>query len=290
MSVVVIGSGGQLGWELCRQYGDEAVGLDQPDFDLTDQAEVVLRLTEIEPEAVINAAAYTHVDQAEEQPLQARAVNVEGVKYLAAACRALGCPLVHVSTDYVFSGDDGRTVPYRETDPPRPKGVYAQTKLEGEQRAAAWEKHIIVRTCGLYGRGGPQASGNFVKTMLRLSGTQDVLGIVADQHCTPSYVRDVARAIRYLTGTTAWGTYHVVNRGQTTWLDFAAEIFRLVRREVELRPITTEAYGAPAPRPRFSVLDTSRYDSMPNRPELPSWQSALADYLAAFRDELWMDE
>ncbi len=283
MTIAVTGSEGQLGSELCRQLGGEAVGLDLPRFDLIDRDRVVRTLTEIAPRAVINTAAFTQVDRAEEEAEQCRAVNARGVAHLVEACRRLDCLLVEISTDYVFGGDPGRRVPYRETDEPQPQGVYARTKLEGERQAAEWEKHFVVRTCGLYGLPGPRSAGNFVETMLGLAGRRNRLRVVHDQRCTPSYVAHVARAIRFLLGTRAYGTYHVTNGGETTWYDFAAEILRCSGLEVELEPITTSEYGAKAPRPAYSVLDTSKYHALPGRPAMPPWQSALAEYLAARR-------
>lgn len=279
MTIAVTGAQGQLGMELCRQIGAEAVGLDLPEFDLTDRTRVLDMLQAIRPTAVINTAAYTRVDRAEEDAELCRAVNATGVAHLAEACRQLDCVLVEISTDYVFGRDVARSTPYRETDPPDPLGVYGQTKLEGEQQAAGWQRHFVVRTCGLYGQLGPRTPGNFVATMLRLGRERDRLRIVRDQHCTPSYVPHVARAVRFLLGTTQYGLYHVVNTGETTWYDFAAEIFRLAGLAVHLEPITTAEYGAPAPRPIYSLLDTTKYHALPGGPAMPSWQAALAEYL-----------
>ena len=162
MKIVVTGSGGQLGSELCRQLEGTAVGLDLPEFDLTDRQGVPRRLETLRPDVVINTAAYTRVDEAEERPELARAINADGVAHLVEACRRLDCLLVQISTDYVFGGDAGRTAAYRETDPTAPLNVYGRTKLAGERHAAAWAKHLIVRTSGLYGRLGERSSGNFV--------------------------------------------------------------------------------------------------------------------------------
>lgn len=281
MKVVVTGSEGQLGSELCRQLGREAVGLDLPRFDLTDRRRVLETLTQVHPQAVINTAAFTRVDKAEEEVDLCRAVNARGVAYVAEACRALDATLVQISTDYVFGGDTARQVPYRETDEPAPQGVYAHTKLEGEREAAGWEKHFVVRTCGLYGSPGPRSGGNFIEAMLRLGRRRKPLRVVADQHCTPSYTPHVARAIRFLLDTEGYGTYHVVNAGETTWYDLAVEVFRQSAMKAKVEPITTSEYGAPAPRPAYSVLDTGKYHALPGRPAMPAWQDALAEYLAA---------
>lgn len=285
MRVAVTGAGGQLGGELCRLLGDRAIALDVPEFDLTDRRLVLDSLRDSRPEAVINTAAYTLVDRAEQEADRCWKINAEGVGHLAEACRALGAPLVQISTDYVFGGDEERRIPYREADPPAPQGVYAKSKLGGEQEAARWERHIIVRTCGLYGRRGPRTSGgNFVDTMLRLVREGRPLRIVADQHCTPSYVPHVARAVLFLLEAKAFGVCHVVNRGATTWHDFAREIFRLSKLSPRIEPITTAQYGAAAPRPLYAVLDTTRYQSL-GGPPLPSWQESVAEYLRTIEPE-----
>lgn len=279
MKIVVTGAGGQLGSELCRQSGADVAGVDLPEFDLTDREAVLRTLAEIGPAAVINTAAYNQVDKAEEEIELCRAVNAGGVAHLVEACRQLNAVLVQVSTDYVFGRDWGRRTPYRETDQPGPLGVYAHTKFEGERHAAQWDNHFIVRTSGLYGEPGPRSGGNFVAAMVRLAERRHYVQVVDDQHVTPSYVPHVARAIRFLLGTEAYGTYHVVNSGETTWYDFAAEIFRQLGMKVELETISTAEYAARAPRPAYSVLDTSRYHALPGSPPMPTWQEALAEYL-----------
>jgi dTDP-4-dehydrorhamnose reductase len=279
-SFLVTGSEGQLGSELCRQLGGECVGLDLPAFDLTDREGVLRTIAELRPRTVINTAAYTQVDRAEDEAERCRAVNAQGVAHLAEACRRQEAVLVQISTDYVFGGPPARREPYRETDEPRPQGVYAQSKLDGERYAAQWDRHFIVRTCGLYGRLGPRSAGNFVETMLRLAAQGKPLRVVSDQWCTPSYVPHVARATRFLLEEAAYGIYHVVNTGATTWYDFAAEILRQSGLEVELEPITTSDYGARAPRPTYSVLDTAKYHALAGAPPMPGWQEALAEYLA----------
>jgi dTDP-4-dehydrorhamnose reductase len=280
MTIVVTGSGGLLGSELSRQLGPRAVGLDLPDFDLTDRDRVVEILTRIRPQAVINTAAFTEVDRAEEEEAACRAVNAAGVAHLVEACGRLDCTLAQISTDYVFGGDSDRRTPYRETDEPCPLGVYARTKLHGEREAARWEKHFVIRTCGLYGRRGSAGGRSFVETMLDLGGRQERVRVVSDQRSTPSYAPHVARAICFLLGTGGFGTYHVVNSGETTWHELAVEVFRQSHLAVEVEPITTSDYGAPAPRPAYSVLDTTKYHALAGAPLMPRWQEALAEYLA----------
>ncbi len=282
MKIAVTGAAGQLGSELCRQLGPEAVPLTHDTLDLTRQSAVLERILGLRPDAVINCAAYTRVDQAESEPQKCRAVNVTAVEYLAGACGEIGCPLVQISTACVFSGADGRTRPYREDDPPSAQGVYAQTKLDAERAVARHVKHLIVRTCGLYAAPTQSLAGNFVKTILHASRCRKTLRVVSDRHCTPSYVPHVARAVLFLVGRgavtrSAWGTYHVTNRGATTWYGFAQQIVRHAGLEVTLEPITAAAYGAAAPRPAYSVLDTAAYHRL-GGPAMPDWQSALAEY------------
>ena len=281
--VVVTGSRGQLGGEICRQLGDLAVGLDRPGFDLRLRDQVADRLRSLKPSAVINCAAFTQVDRAEHEADACFAVNATGVGNLASICESLDVPLLQVSTDYVFGTDKQRRTPYAEDDAPGPQGVYARSKLEGEQLAAQWRKHFVVRTCGLYvaSPDGPVRGRNFVDTMLVLSRERDALRIVDDQFCTPSYVPHVVRAMLFLLSTTAYGTYHVVNSGHATWREFAAELFRLADRQVRIEAITTQAYNAPAPRPLYSVLSTTKYHALSGRPELPTWQAGLAEYYRA---------
>ncbi|HVX10375.1 MAG TPA: dTDP-4-dehydrorhamnose reductase [Pirellulales bacterium] len=281
MAIAITGSGGQLGQELCRQLGSAAIALDLPEFDLTDASRVRQTLAELRPQAVINTAAFTQVDRAEEQSELCWQINSTGVGHVTSVCRELAVPLVQISTDYVFGGDAHRARPYREEDRPDPQGVYARSKLGGEEQAAGWPQHIIVRTCGLYGKPGPKTpAGNFVDTMLRLARQGKSLRVVADQHCTPSYVPHVARALLFLLEHRHFGLYHVVNGGATTWYDFAQEIFRQAGLGVSVERITTAQYGARAPRPPFSVLDTSKYHRL-GGPEMPSWQQGLAEYLSA---------
>jgi dTDP-4-dehydrorhamnose reductase len=278
MKITVTGAEGQLGREFCRQLGASALPLDLPEFDMTDRDQVQRTMRVLRPDAIINCAAYTQVDRAEREAEVCHQINADAVQYLVQAAITLDCPLVQISTDYVFGADAARHSPYVETDPPGPLGVYAQSKLAGEQYARGTAKHLIVRTCGLYGD-SPRGN-NFVETMLRLGAERDRLHVVDDQHCTPSYVVHVSRAVLFLLGTGAYGTYHIVNAGSTSWYEFAREIFRLAKMDVVLERITSEQFVAPAPRPRYSVLDTRKYQSL-GGPALPPWREAVAEYLAA---------
>ena len=288
MKIAVTGAYGQLGSELCRQLGDAAIPLDIDTLDLTDGAATVAQMTALKPSAVINCAAYTHVDKAESDLERCRTINALAVEHLARACGMLDCPLVQISTDYVFGAVRDMPRPWRENDPPSPQGVYARTKLEGEQAAARYAKHLIVRTCGLYARPADAKAVNFVRTMLHLGAERSELRVVADQRCTPTYVPHMARAVLFLVGAAngqpaPWGTYHVTNAGETTWNEFAAEIFHLAGMQVAIRPITSAEYDAPAARPSYSVLDTTAYHRL-GGPAMPSWKAALAEYFAEWRE------
>jgi dTDP-4-dehydrorhamnose reductase len=277
-SIAVLGSDGQLGAELVRQLGSAAIPLTRRDCDLCDVSATRLPLLRASPAVVVNAAGYTKVDLAEREEAACMRVNADAVENLAKICQELDAVLVQISTDYVFGGDHERRVPYREDDPPSPQAVYARSKLAGEQAAATLEKHLIVRTCGLYGPRRKPTQTNFVDTILRLARERDFLRVVDDQHCTPSSAHDVVAAILHLVQNGHRGVFHVVNAGSTTWYDFACEIVRLSGLTTTVRPITTAEYGAPACRPAYSVLNTQKYGAT-NCPRLRSWQAALASYV-----------
>lgn len=275
--ILIFGAKGQLGTELMSRFSPLATGLDLPDGDITDRHTLKDIFDAAQPSAVINAAAFTHVDAAQQQPAVCWRVNALGPKNLACLCAEREIPLIHFSTDYVFCGSTKRT-PFHETDTVAPLGVYAETKYEGEKYVAQCPQHLILRTCGLYGTPGPNTPGNFVETMRRLGSERRNLRIVSDQYCTPTWIVNLAAATVFLFQQQAWGLYHLTNRGQTTWLEFAEEIFRLSGLTPEVAPITTAEWNAPAPRPAYSVLDTSKYHAL-GGPEMLSWQAALAKYL-----------
>ena len=279
MIVAVTGARGQLGSELCRQLGGAAAALDLPEFDLTVESSVRSALDRIQPDVVINAAAKTQVDQAEEDAEECFRVNSRAVEKLVEECRRRNCALVQLSTDYVFGADRSRQDSYVEEDQPGPLGVYGRSKLEAEVSVAGWEKHFIVRTSGLYAASlnGPLPGRNFVDSMLVLGKDRTEMRIVSDQVCSPTYVPHLARAILFLIETKSFGLYHIVNTGEVSWYEFAREIFRLAGFDVDCIPIPASEYAARAPRPQHSVLDPGKYLSL-GGPGLPSWRSGLADY------------
>ncbi len=286
MTIAVTGAGGQLGSELCRRLGERATGLAYPDFDLTNRNSIERTLYSLQPEAIINCAAYTQVDKAETERDLCRVVNGTSVGILAEVCEELDIPLVQISTDYVFGSDAERNSPYSESDKPNPQGTYGLTKLEGETLASNWKKHFIVRTCGLYSwvDEGPVRGRNFVDTMISLGRERDKLNVVADQICAPTFVPHLCEAIENLLKTKEYGTYHVTNSGEVSWFAFAKLIFELSGLAVQVTPITTAQYNAPAPRPAYSVLDNSRLREVTGS-GLPTWQQGLVEYLQNVREK-----
>ncbi len=271
MRILVCGAGGQVGHELvgrANKYGLEALSMTRGQLDITDADQVAAVVALLKPGMIINAAAYTHVDNAETHREQAFAVNCEGPARLAEAARYASIPLLHISTDYVFSGE-ART-PYREDDEVEPTGVYGASKLAGEDAIrAALDEHLILRTSWVYGAQGH----NFVKTMLRLGRQRDALSVVADQFGCPTHAGSIADALLQLArryareGSLAWGLYHYSGRSPCTWFDFAVEIFRqaaakgMLAKQPQVSSITTAQYPTPARRPAWSVLDCTRFET-----------------------------
>jgi dTDP-4-dehydrorhamnose reductase len=273
---LITGSHGQLGRALargCARRGTTCDGRDVDTLDICDEAAVAGWIAGARPQVVVNCAAFTAVDACEEQSEQAMRVNGTAVGHLAAACNRAGAQLVHISTDYVFSGEGDR--PYREDDPVAPRSAYGRSKQRGEELARNAEKHLIVRTAWLYGHGGR----NFVEAIRRQidSGVRS-LRVVADQRGNPTFCDDLAAAIIDLVAAGAAGTLHAVNAGDTTWHGFAREIARAIGADLEIVPVTTAEYQRPAPRPAYSVLDTTRLEGVLGRP-MPGWRDGLRRYL-----------
>lgn len=260
-------------------------GFDLPEFDLADECLVRSTLSVLQPAVIVNCAAYTDVDGCESASADAFRVNGEGPGVLARVARELGATLVHISTDYVFSG--GGHTPYRETDPPDPRSVYGRSKLAGEEAivASGLQRYFILRTSWLYGPGGK----NFVETILRLAEEREELRVIADQVGTPTYTGDLATAIFNLLElegrgeAVPYGFYHFSNQGHCSWHSFAEAIVLLGRScglELKARrvtPITTAEYPLPAPRPAFSIFNKGRYLAATGKP-IPAWQESLERY------------
>ncbi|HUH06392.1 MAG TPA: dTDP-4-dehydrorhamnose reductase [Egibacteraceae bacterium] len=279
MRVLITGAGGQLGHDLVAAFArDEAVALSREELDVTDEAAVVAAVRDSAPDLVVHAAAYTKVDACESETETAWRVNALGSWWLARACALGGAAMVYVSSDYVFDGRAGR--PYTEFDSTAPQSMYGRTKEAGEQLVRrALDRHYIVRTSWVQGAHG----ANFVKTMLRVGAERGAVSVVDDQTGSPTFTFDLAPAIRTLAVTGRHGTYHLTNEGHCTWFEFARAIFSEAGLAVDVTPIDSESFGAPAPRPQFSVLD-NLMARMTGLPPLPPWQASLKRLIAELRE------
>jgi dTDP-4-dehydrorhamnose reductase len=283
MRYPVLGAAGQLGRDLCPRLPGDVIPLSRtgtPAVDLSRPESLRWLFEDMRPDVVINCAAYNFVDRAESEPQDAFAVNAWGVRELARLCREHDCRLVHFSTDYVFGLDAMRRQPWTESDAPGPVSVYGLSKLAGEYLVRAiCPRHLVIRTCGLYGVWGSGGKGgNFVETMLRLAGQGKPLRVVDDQTCTPSYTVDVAEATLALLATDQSGLYHVTNSGSCTWHELARTIFELSGIHANLTPIPSSEYPTPARRPAYSVLDHAGLRALGiSSPR--SWREALTAYL-----------
>ena len=280
--VVVIGSRGQLGSDLLRELGDpdRVAPLSHQDLEICDHVHTREVLTRLRPHTVINTAAYHRVDDCEDHESRAFETNADAVLNLGRICNDLDALLAHVSTDYVFGADAGRSSPYTEQDSPSPLNVYGASKLAGENLLREeCRRHLIVRTSGLYGLAGDR---NFVAIMLRLAGTGRPIRVVDDQRLGPTYTGHLARKMVQLLNSEARGTVHVTNRGECTWYEFARRLFELAGLTPDLRPTTSQEFGAKAIRPAYSVLANEALTRSGLDP-MPHWSRGLADYLAAKR-------
>jgi dTDP-4-dehydrorhamnose reductase len=278
--VLVCGAGGQLGRELQRvswppRFEIHAVGREQ--LDITDETAVETRVAALRPHVIVNAAAYTAVDRAEDEPATAFAVNAAGVGHLVRAAERCGARLLHVSTDYVFDGT--KTGWYVESDPIAPLGVYGNSKAEGERLALQYPGSTVLRTAWLFGALGQ----NFVTTMLRLARERQKIGVVADQYGCPTAAKDVAVALvnvaqACLDGTIDGGLFHLASPVAATWHEFAAAIFNASQHGFhgEFRKLTTAEYPTRARRPANSRLDSSLIEARLGI-RLPDWRDSVVD-------------
>ena len=295
MSILLVGSQGQVGQELARTLPRlvDAVGpliaVSRADLDLTDLDAITQKVADVQPKLIINAAAYTAVDNAESEPDLAHRINAEAPSALAKAAADCGGSLVHISTDYVFSGQEPS--PRTETDITGPLSVYGKTKLAGEEAIRAnLDSHIILRTAWVYGVYG---KGNFVKTMLRLGGGRSQLSVVADQVGSPTWAQDIAETITELSAhllspdMQCAGTYHYTDSGTASWYDFAVAIFEEAKAlgmplAIEtVKPITTADYPTPAQRPPYSVMSGQKVAQLLGY-EAPPWRESLKQMLQQY--------
>lgn len=292
MRVLITGAHGQIGQELLHSAPQawQVHGLSSSELDITNAQQVMTIVQALQPQLIINTAAYTLVDQAESNSLQAYAVNQYGAANLAKAAEVLDCPLLHLSTDYVFSGK--HTHPYTEQDAAAPCNIYGSSKWLGEQAIReSCTQHIILRTSWVFGLYGT----NFVKTMLRLAQELDALSIVSDQVGGPTSARSIAQVLWQITrqyqssNSCTWGTYHFSGGPACSWYEFADEIFKqaselkLIKRSPVLSPINSSDYPTSAQRPAYSVLDSTKINQQLNMTQ-SDWKAELKLMLYALKD------
>ncbi|HYE53594.1 MAG TPA: dTDP-4-dehydrorhamnose reductase [Chitinophagaceae bacterium] len=273
--ILITGANGQLGNEFRALEDDfpgyEFIFLSREELSINDAASVQKVFTEHAPQWCINCAAYTAVDKAETEREQAMAINGEAAGILAAASKALNARFVHISTDYVFDGSS--SVPYRENDATGPINTYGHSKLLGEQLV---QRHnpdaIIIRTAWVYSVFG----NNFVKTMMRLMKERESINVVSDQHGSPTYAADLAKAIMHIirSSSNTSGIFHYSNEGETNWFEFASAIKELIGSTCQVNPIPSSQYPTPAKRPQYSLLDKTKIRSTFNL-EIPYWKDSL---------------
>ncbi len=279
-----MGVDGQLGTDINSYFsakGLEVVGLvGLKEIDITDPVKCDSILRDIDPDLIINTAAFLNVDLCEDEIMSAFKVNVEGVKNLSKICVDMSIPLMHFSTDYVFDGS--KDEPYTEEDCASPLSIYGMSKLSGEKVIKYMlEKYYIIRLCGLYGYTCSIGKGNvnFVETMLSLGNKGKKVKVIEDQVCTPTSTKDVAEKLFELVQTEHYGIYHMTNTGSCSWYEFACEIFRLSGINVDISPISSEEFGAKARRPSYSILDNTKLKKIGIK-DLRSWKEALKDYIS----------
>jgi dTDP-4-dehydrorhamnose reductase len=279
VQIVITGASGTLGVSLARRLGSSAVPLHRSELDVASSTSVGRLLSRIKPETVVNCGAYTLVDQAEVEPDKCMACNAAGATNLAEYCANAGILFVQISTDYVFGGEAERKSPYAEGDQPAPLSVYGRSKLAAEESARTVPRHLVVRTCGLW---GSTHRPDFVKTILGRAKSGETLRVVADQCCSPTYVVDAADGIIGLIEAHCEGVFHVVNDAAITWYEFACEILKMSGLQARVVPVSSLEYGSLAPRPRYSVLNCDKYLKATGR-RMRGYRAALAEVQSSGR-------
>jgi len=280
MKILVIGSSGQLGQEFFKLRSEhQLIPLPHPEVEVEDPASVQAALERHRPQVVVNLAAYNKVDEAEDRPERAFGVNALGAFHVARAAARVNAAAVFISTDYVFGAEPGRQTPYRESDPPGPLGVYGVSKLTGEHLVrVANPRHFIIRTCGLYGVTTSHKGWTFPELMLKKAQAGEKLRVVQDQVLTPTYTRDLVRAVMAVVEKGEPGLYHLTSAGACSWYEFARATLELAGVRAELEPVSSETFSARARRPAYSVLASERLPALA-LPGLRPWREALRDYL-----------
>ena len=282
MKILVTGSSGQLGHDLVIELtkrGHDINGVSSKELNLMDPTAVHSFLTSIRPDAVMHCAAYTAVDQAEDDAEICMAVNHLGTRSVADSCAEIGCKLLYISTDYVFPGTGDR--PWEPDDTTAPLNLYGRSKLMGEEAVReATSQHFIVRTSWVFGINGK----NFVKTMLRLGKERDTLTVVDDQFGSPTYTKDLSVLLADMIETEKYGTYHATNEGICTWYEFACEIMKQAGLSTEVLAVSSSQYPSKANRPKNSRMSKNKLDEVGFH-RLPSWQDALHRYLNELKEK-----
>lgn len=279
MKVVLIGADGQLGSDLMSTLRSfELYPLYYPQFDVKDAAAANTALTDINPDVVVNTSAFHRVDECEDNPVEAFYMNAIAVRDLSLICRRLDSCLVHISTDYVFDGK--KKSPYVESDNPNPLSVYGTSKLAGEyfvQNICA--KYFLIRTCGLYGKAGCWGKGtNFIDSIIAAADKGEPFKVVNDQIVTPTSTEELSLIISKLIETNDSGIFHLTNKGECSWFEFAQEILRITGHKTKIIPVSSKEYGAKAVRPSYSVLKNQRAVLI-GLDSFSHWRTALKNYL-----------
>lgn len=276
MKILITGANGMLAKEIKEKFaqGNELILTDVAELDITNREAVMKYVEEKKPELIINCAAFTAVDKAEEVYDLAEKINADGPGNLAKAAKEVDATLIHISTDYVFNGDLDVSKSYVETDEVGPVTVYGKTKLHGEEQVKSnTDKYYIFRTAWLYGDGN-----NFVRTMLKLGTEKDEISVVADQHGSPTYAEDLANIIaQAIEKKIPYGLYHSTNQGFTTWYQFTKKIFELADIKCNVKPVTSEEFIRPAKRPKNSQLNKQKL--LDQEVVVPNWEDGLKRYL-----------
>ncbi|WP_414828624.1 dTDP-4-dehydrorhamnose reductase [Alteromonas sp. H39] len=286
--IVVIGKSGQLAWELKRLNPDGCVCLGRDDINVFDPADIKWKLDSLSPVAIINASAYTAVDNAEKEEAAAEALNVVAVKFIAEYCQNNKINLIHCSTDYVFDGKKG--TPYKVDDSIDPQGVYGKTKAEGEKaiRSILPNTSTVIRTSWVYSAHG----NNFVKTMLRLMASKPLLRVIDDQIGSPTWAKGLAQACLEAARENITGVFHWSDEGVCSWYDFALAIQELgiesgfLNNQIPVEPIPTKDYPTPAKRPHYSVLDKTLTRKVFKSAELLHWRQQLLEMMNELKQEV----
>ncbi|WP_312094078.1 dTDP-4-dehydrorhamnose reductase [Aminipila sp.] len=280
--ILVTGASGQLGFDICRELEKrkiEHVGTNSTDFNITNKEKTKDYIMKYNPTVIIHCSAYTAVDKAEDEPEKCFNTNKGGTCNVAEICKELGCKMIYISTDYVFSGTG--EIPYEVNDETEPQNIYGKSKLAGEGIVKELlDKYFIVRISWVFGKNG----NNFVKTMLRIGGEKDKINVVSDQIGSPTYTADLAPLLCDMAISEKYGTYHATNEGFCSWAELAEEIFEVAGYKTKVNPITTKEYPTKAIRPKNSrmsklVLSKNGFE------QLPTWKNAIKRYITELNQQ-----